>query len=1017
MASGGRQAPVGRRERGADVPRSPAFGTDSELRRQGVARSLLRGYYLGYTAKPVLPEPFGPELPRSLLTAALPDASKTMVQLCKQCRRVNPPEAVYCWHDGVRLEHRAGGDGVADGGAIDVGTQPFTAPFVFPSGTRCGNLQQLAEACHREREEIFPLFQEGYLEAFLAAQGRSDLAGAARAAARAADRQRGLDDFLGRLPARLAPAKLRVEPAALDFGTVRVGEDRRVELVLRNEGKRLLYGSAVCEADWLCLGDGPPQPRKLFQCSNKMVLPVRILGRRLRALDKPQETTILLESSGGNATIAIRMHVPVQPFPEGVLAGALSPRQLAKKAHEAPREAAILIENGTVARWYEANGWTYPVLGPAASGMAAVQQLFEALGLVKVPAVELSEDAIHLRGLPGEQVEYALAVITRENRAAIAHGSSDQPWLQVGKPIFRGRSAFLPLRVAAVPGRPGETLQAILSVAANGGQRFRVPVTLAVGESGRAMSAAAPSPPRPLQAPAAQPVPPPLPVAALASAPVAVAVATQPAIDLPPPSPPIPLPQGERGVRAPMHVPAPAAVVPQPPAVPGGSTGGRARLRTSLPAVLLVAVAIGGVLRDWLASGDQAVPNESVQPADSTPRLDIRFHQDPRDDVLETLYLPGHRATMRFGLVMLRGGRPIGSGIGVRRLTFDPWGRTNNTCLRFEGKDERLFGSGDKGHWEDSDIKGWKDEQGQEHDGVQSVWAWDDKRVAVTQYVELVRGQQSGLLDTCRVRYRIDNRDSREHKIGIRFLLDTFIGGNDGVPFTIPGEPDLCDTMMDLPAQSRTKAIPAFLQALEKPDLAHPGTIAHLRLNLEKLEPPVRVTLGAWPNEKLRVLDRNANGPLTLWNVPLLPLKSLQLDDSAVAIYWKEKALEGRGKREVGFEYGLWNLASAGSRLATTVDGAFRPGGQLTVVAYVNRAGRENEDESLTLKLPESFRLLGGEQQTQRVPRLPPNAKSANVPITWRVQVGSNTGSYQFRVESNLGVSQVLRVTIRQTIY
>ena len=48
----------------------------------------------------------------------------------------------------------------------------------------------------------------------------------------------------------------------------------------------------------------------------------------------------------------------------------------------------------------------------------------------------------------------------------------------------------------------------------------------------------------------------------------------------------------------------------------------------------------------------------------------------------------------------------------------------------------------------------------------------------------------------------------------------------------IPGEPD-------------------FLQALEKPDLAHPGTVAHLRLKLEDLkETPVRVTLGAWPNEK-----------------------------------------------------------------------------------------------------------------------------------------------------------------------
>ena len=33
-------------------------------------------------------------------------------------------------------------------------------------------------------------------------------------------------------------------------------------------------------------------------------------------------------------------------------------------------------------------------------------------------------------------------------------GSSNQPWLAVGKPLFRGRSFVLPLTVAAVPVRP-----------------------------------------------------------------------------------------------------------------------------------------------------------------------------------------------------------------------------------------------------------------------------------------------------------------------------------------------------------------------------------------------------------------------------------------------------------------------------------------------------------------------------------------------------------------------------------
>ena len=184
--------------------------------------------------------------------------------------------------------------------------------------------------------------------------------------------------------------------------------------------------------------------------------------------------------------------------------------------------------------------------------------------------------------------------------------------------------------------------------------------------------------------------------------------------------------------------------------------------------------------------------------------------------------------------------------------------------------------------------------------------------------VELVRGDQSGLLDTCRVRYRIENRDKAAQGRHPLPCSTRSSAATDGVPFTIPDDSDLCDTLKDLPKQAKDKTIPAFLQALEKPDLANPGTIAHLRLGVEGLEGPTRVTLGAWPNEKLRVLSKQAAGPATLYDVPLLSMKMLDRDDSAVVIYWKEDALAPGAAREVGFEYGLWNLARVGARLAAT---------------------------------------------------------------------------------------------------
>jgi hypothetical protein len=873
-----------------------------------------------------------------------------MPPTCQQCRRVNPREAAFCYHDGTPL------DGRSDSSAVDVGSRPFSAPFVLPSGRACRTFNQLALACREDPAVALAVLKKGHLESFLGAQGRADLAEAAhvaaRALARAADGERALDDFLGRLPASaLIPARLHVEPALIDLGTLRPGQERRCELVLHNKGMRLLYGSASCDGTpWLSLGDGPERQRLLFQCRGKMVIPLRVVGRRLRAFRDPQQGEVRLETNGGTVTVVVRVQVPVQPFPEGVLAGALSPRELASKARAAPKEVAVLIERGVVARWYETNGWTYPVTGPTATGQAAVQQLFEALGLVRPPRVELGEKAIRLRGNPGQKIEHVLPVVSPENRAVVAHGSSDQPWLHVGPTVYRDRSAFLPLTVATVPPRPGETLQANVTVTANGGQRFVVPVTLVVGG----------------------------PVAAVAR-PIAVPIARPSAVPPAVPFAPPPRPSPVRAVLSKYW------------------HEGRAWWKALLPAGLLALLLLVIILRDVFAPAGSA--GRGPRPEDDpVPRVEIRFHDAKRDDALEARWLPDPLPTMRFGLVTLYKGKEVGKGAAVNRLTFDPWGRTNNTCLRFDGRDERLFGSA-RGRWE-------------QRDGGKAVWVCDDPKVAVTQSVELVRGEPSRLLDTCQVRYAIENRDSREHTIGIRFLLDTFIGGNDGVPFTIPGDSDLCDTLKDL-RPTEGKPIPDFLQALEKPDLAHPGTIAHLRLKLEGVkEVPERVTLGAWPNEALRVLDRKALGPSTLWEVPLLSMKSLEPNDSAIVMYWKVEPLRAGEKREVGFEYGLWNLASEGSRLATTIDGAFRPGGALTVVAYVNAGGIGPEDETLTLSLPEGFKLLDG-QATQPVPRA---AGNKNRPVTWRVQAGS-TGKYELTVKSSAGVSQTIPVEIRKGIF
>ncbi len=374
-----------------------------------------------------------------------------MVQACAKCRRTNPRDANYCYYDGNVLDRREPHVPV-DGSAVNLGARPFTTPFVFPSGRECDNFQQLAEACHEQRSAAAAALRDGHLTTFLAGQGRTDLAAVARFASRAADPERGLDDLLGRLPFVLPAARLRIEPGVIDAGTVHVGEDRALDVMLSNDGMRLLYGTAASVEPWLSLSDGARQTNRVFQFADQAVLPIRIIGSRLHAFDKPQESVIHLESSGGTGTVTVRVMVPIKPFPDGALAGTTSPRELAE---EGPRRN-------------QGGGGTHRERRRCPAGIATTAGPIRCSSRARPASPRCSSSSRRsawssrrrwssaktpspcVAG-PAKSSSTSWPSSRTRTATAIAHGVSDQPWLHVGKPVFRGRSAFMPLTVAAVP--------------------------------------------------------------------------------------------------------------------------------------------------------------------------------------------------------------------------------------------------------------------------------------------------------------------------------------------------------------------------------------------------------------------------------------------------------------------------------------------------------------------------------------------------------------------------------------
>jgi hypothetical protein len=149
-----------------------------------------------------------------------------------------------------------------------------------------------------------------------------------------------------------------------------------------------------------------------------------------------------------------------------------------------------------------------------------------------------------------------------------------------------------------------------------------------------------------------------------------------------------------------------------------------------------------------------------------------------------------------------------------------------------------------------------------------------------------------------------------------------------------------------------------------------------------------------------------ALGPGTRWDVPAAPIK--QINDSAVVMYWEEKELAPKQKREVGFAYGLGKVATsttAGSsgKLALTVDGSFRPGGEFTVTAYISKP---MPDQKATLELPDGLRLVDDDAER----RVPPPGERGFSPVTWKVRA-ARVGNFEIKVQSG-PLSQIQQVKV-----
>lgn len=394
---------------------------------------------------------------------------------CPRCQRANPPEALYCHFDGNGL--RTGTDGKA------VTNTTLGREFVFPSGRRCRTFDELITACSVEWSSARNMLQQGGLRQFLSSIGRMDLAQQADRAAAHVDPDLGLDQLLATLPSKeMVQPRLDLAPRRLHLGNLKAGETRDLQLQVLNKGARLLHGVVEVRGEgWLRIGSdggGPTNGKVPVKTGKQQDCPLHIETQGLPA-GQQYAATLAVMTNGGTVEVPVTFDLASIPFGQGILSGCTTPKDLAARMKDAPKQVAPLLEKGEIERWYTLNGWKYPVAGPAAQGIAAVQQFFEGMGLSKPPPLSVSPQVISLQGKVGQTLSGEVKLETSAKKWIYAFVESDVPWMKPVQPtVSGGQSATVHFQINTRALLPESTHHGTLTLVGNSGQRLTVKVAV-----------------------------------------------------------------------------------------------------------------------------------------------------------------------------------------------------------------------------------------------------------------------------------------------------------------------------------------------------------------------------------------------------------------------------------------------------------------------------------------------------------------------------------------------------------
>jgi hypothetical protein len=160
----------------------------------------------------------------------------------------------------------------------------------------------------------------------------------------------------------------------------------------------------------------------------------------------------------------------------------------------------------------------------------------------------------------------------------------------------------------------------------------------------------------------------------------------------------------------------------------------------------------------------------------------------------------------------------------------------------------------------------------------------------VRQILDFAKSDGSALADGLRVGLEIENISEREASLGLRYLIDTWLGEKSGAHFATDKRPKLTEETAIPPSAEDSWAASPGEKASFMVQFSGPG-----------FDRPDKVVLSNWK----RLSDAS-------WSFDVNPQRNFTLvpysiNDSAIALYWEPQAVPRGGSRKLSFAMGSLN--------------------------------------------------------------------------------------------------------------